>query len=179
MRKHGLQLLAFAVLLGGTLHAQDIAATWQGTFHADGEDRRIVVRIAKSDSGAWTAPVCFIEFVHDWVHVDSFAVHGSSVEFTVNPGKGAFDATIGTDGNSISGAWKWNNESSRLELHRATKETAWTTPFHYQYHMRNVTYARPSPQEPKIPFSQRLAVDYMEQGAAAWTGDWKCVAYHT
>src|SRR5208282_614101 len=38
---------------------------------------------------------------------------------------------------------------------------------------------RPSPAEPRIPFSLKLAVDYMEQGAAAWTGDWKCVACHT
>lgn len=188
MRKHGLkvfrisacaQVLAFSALLGGTLHAQDIAATWQGTFHADGEDRRIVVQFAKNDGVTWTAPACFIEFTHDAVHVDSFTVHGSSAEFTVNPGKGAFVGTISEDGNSISGAWKWNGEASRLELHRAISETAWTTPFHYQYHMRNVTYARPSPQEPKIPFSTRLAVDYMEQGAAAWTSDWKCVACHT
>jgi squalene-hopene/tetraprenyl-beta-curcumene cyclase len=45
--------------------------------------------------------------------------------------------------------------------------------------MKDVTYLRPSPQEAKIPFSPRLAVDYMEQGAAAWTADWQCVACHT
>ncbi len=45
--------------------------------------------------------------------------------------------------------------------------------------MKNVTDARPSPQEAKIPFSPRLALDYMEQGAAAWTDDWQCVACHT
>jgi squalene-hopene/tetraprenyl-beta-curcumene cyclase len=45
--------------------------------------------------------------------------------------------------------------------------------------MKNVTYARPSSQEAKIPFSPRLAVDYMEQGAQAWTKDWQCVACHT
>src|SRR5437763_12451482 len=49
----------------------------------------------------------------------------------------------------------------------------------YQYHYKDVTIARPSPDEAKIPFSPRLAVDYMEQGALAWTGERQCVACHT
>jgi squalene-hopene/tetraprenyl-beta-curcumene cyclase len=167
------------MLFAAAMHAQEIASTWQGTFHSDGEDRRIVVQIAKGDGGAWTAPACFIDFLHDPVHVDSLAVHGQSLQLKVNDGKGAFDGTISADGKSIAGTWTWNQETLRLELRRVTKETAWLTPFNYQYHMRNVTYARPTAQEAKIPFSPRQAVDYMEQGAAAWTGEWKCVACHT
>jgi squalene-hopene/tetraprenyl-beta-curcumene cyclase len=49
----------------------------------------------------------------------------------------------------------------------------------YQYHFKDITIARPSPDEAKISFSQRLAVDYMERGAAAWTGERQCVACHT
>jgi squalene-hopene/tetraprenyl-beta-curcumene cyclase len=49
----------------------------------------------------------------------------------------------------------------------------------YQYHFKDFTIGRPSPAEAKIPFSPRLAVDYMEQGARAWTGDRQCVACHT
>jgi mono/diheme cytochrome c family protein len=52
-------------------------------------------------------------------------------------------------------------------------------PFQYQYHYMEVTYARPTPDEARIPFSPRLAVDYMEQGAMAWTGERQCVACHT
>jgi len=179
MRSRATQLLAVAILFTGVLHAQDISATWQGTFRADSEDRRIVVQVAKGDGDAWTAPACFIDFLHDPVHIDSLTVHGQSLQLKVNGGKGTFDGTISADGNAILGTWTWNQENSRLELHRATTETAWRTPFNYQYHMRNVTYPRPSAQEPKIPFSPRQAVDYMEQGAAAWTGEWKCVACHT
>jgi squalene-hopene/tetraprenyl-beta-curcumene cyclase len=173
------QLFAAAVLLVGALHAQDFAATWQGTFHADGENRRIAVEVAKTDGGVWTAPACFIDFLHDPVHIDSFTVQGQTLQVKVNGGAGVLKGTISADGNSIAGIWTWNKETSRLELRRTTKETAWRTPFSYQYHMRNVTFARPSAQEAKIPFSPRLAVDYMEQGAAAWTGEWKCVACHT
>jgi squalene-hopene/tetraprenyl-beta-curcumene cyclase len=166
-------------LLGGVIHAQDFAATWQGTFRADGEDRRIVLQVTKGDGGAWTAPECFIDFLHDPVHIDSFTVNGQTMQLKVNGGSGVFEGTLSADGNSVAGVWIWNQETSRLELRRSTKESAWHTPFSYQYHMRNVTYARPSPQEAKVPFSPRQAVDYMEQGATAWTGEWKCVACHT
>jgi squalene-hopene/tetraprenyl-beta-curcumene cyclase len=179
MRRRLIEPFAVAILSTAAIHAQDIASTWQGTFHTDGEDRRIVVQIAKGDGGAWTAPACFIDFLHDPVHVDSLAAHGERLQLKVNDGKGTFEGAISADGKSIAGTWTWNQETSRLELHRATRETAWLTPFSYQYHMRNVTYARPSPMEAKIPFSPRQAVDYMEQGAAAWTGEWKCVACHT
>jgi squalene-hopene/tetraprenyl-beta-curcumene cyclase len=179
MKRRMLELCAMAMLLAGVLHAQNLAANWQGTFHAGGEDRRIVVQIAKGDSGAWAATACFIDFLHDPAKLDSLDVHGSSVQFKVNGGKGAFDGKIGADGNSISGAWTWNQQTAPLELRRASKETAWSTPFDYQYHMKDVTYARPSPAEATITFSPKLAVDYMEQGAAAWTSDWQCVACHT
>jgi len=179
MRRFLLQLGAWAMVLAGVLHAQDLAGNWQGTFHAGSEPRRIVLQIGKGDGGAWAATGCFIEFLHDPAKVESFAVRGSSVQFKVNDGKGMFNGKIGADGKSIAGKWTWNQESVPLELRRATGENAWPTPFQYQYHMKDVTYLRPSPQEAKIPFSPRLAVDYMEQGAAAWTADWQCVACHT
>jgi squalene-hopene/tetraprenyl-beta-curcumene cyclase len=180
MRRRMLQLCVPAILLAGVVaRAQDFAANWQGTFHAGDENRRIVLQIAKGDKGDWKATSCSIDFMRDEVKVDSLDVHGASVQFKVNGGKGAFAGTISADGRSISGEWTWFEQTAPLELRRATKETAWATPFFYQYHMKNVTYLRPSPQEAKIPFSPRLAVDYMEQGAAAWTGEWKCVACHT
>lgn len=49
----------------------------------------------------------------------------------------------------------------------------------YQYHFGSVTIPRPSPDEARIPFSPRLAVDYMEQGALAWTEERGCVSCHT
>jgi squalene-hopene/tetraprenyl-beta-curcumene cyclase len=191
MRRRKLQFGAMVVLLAGVLHAQDLlqsraqnltqnlAAKWQGSFHTDGEDRRIVVEIAKGDNGAWTAPACFVEFLHDPAKVDSFAVHDSTIELKVNGGKGDFQGKVAADGNAIVGTLTWDKQSMPLELRRASKETAWATPFIYQYHMKDVTWLRPSSQEAKIPFSPKLALDYMEQGAAAWTGDWQCVACHT
>lgn len=52
-------------------------------------------------------------------------------------------------------------------------------PFLYQYRYKNITIPRPSRDEAKIPFSPQMAVDYMEEGALAWTGERQCVACHT
>jgi hypothetical protein len=46
MRKCVFQVCAFAMLLAGTLHAQDIASTWQGTFTSDAEQHRAALQIA-------------------------------------------------------------------------------------------------------------------------------------
>lgn len=179
MRRTMFGIGVLALLMASGAQAQDLAATWQGKFHADGEERRIAMQIAKSESGGFTATACFIEFLHDPAKVDSLAVDGSKLKFKVNDGKGAYAGTMTADGLSIEGTLTWNGEAVPLELRRASTDTAWATPFLYQYHMKNVTYARPSAQEAKIPFSPRLAVDYMEQGAQAWTKDWQCVACHT
>jgi squalene-hopene/tetraprenyl-beta-curcumene cyclase len=86
---------------------------------------------------------------------------------------------LSADGTSIQGTWTFAHHSIPLELRRTTKEAAWHGPFQYQYHLKNVTYSRPSAGETRIPFNAQLAVNYMEQGALAWTNDWKCVACHT
>jgi squalene-hopene/tetraprenyl-beta-curcumene cyclase len=52
-------------------------------------------------------------------------------------------------------------------------------PLPYQYRFKDITIVRPSAAEPKIPFTPKLALDYMEQGALAWTGERQCVACHT
>jgi squalene-hopene/tetraprenyl-beta-curcumene cyclase len=52
-------------------------------------------------------------------------------------------------------------------------------PLPYQYRFKDITIPRPSAAEPKIPFTPKLALDYMEQGALAWTGERQCVACHT
>ncbi len=50
----------------------------------------------------------------------------------------------------------------------------------YQYHFKDVTIAPASAEEPKIQhFSTKLALDYIEQGAWAWSGERQCVSCHT
>ena len=132
----------------------------------------------KIDSG-WKAGAFYIEFFHDDIRIDSLAVNGSALKFTINGGKGAYEGTMSADGSSIAGTWTYDKHATELDLRSVTKDAAWKVPFQYQYHLKEITYLRPSPQEAKIKFSPKLAVDYMEQGALAWSAEWKCVACHT
>lgn len=179
MRSRILSFCAFAVALPGLLHALDLAATWQGTLPSGSDQHRVVIQIAKKQDGGWAVPECDVEFLHDGARVDSLVLNGSRLRITINGAAVTYEGQVNSDSTSIAGTWIYNGQSVPLELHRATAETLWQVPFLYQYHHKDVTYLRPSATEPKIPFTPKLALDYMEQGAEAWTSEWKCVACHT
>jgi len=179
MRDWAMRVGVIVLMLAGPVCAQQASSTWQGMFTADGEKHRAVLQMAKAEGGGWKAGAFYIEFVHDDLHIDSLVADGRMVKFTINGGKGAYEGKMSADGASIAGTWTYDKHSAELDLRSATKEAAWKVPFLYQYHLREITYLRPSPDEAKIKFSPKLAVDYMEQGAAAWTADWGCVACHT
>src|ERR1700678_1793478 len=157
MKKFVLQLCAVSLLFAGVVHAQNLASLWQGTFKSDSGDRRAVLQIAKKDVGGWQATAFYIEFMHDDLHVDSLLLSGSDLKVTFNGGKAEYDGKVNGDGASIAGVLTLDQPSMPVELRRATNETAWHTPFQYQYHLKDVTYSRPSPAEGIIPFSPRLA----------------------
>jgi squalene-hopene/tetraprenyl-beta-curcumene cyclase len=120
-----------------------------------------------------------VGFLHNGARVDSVAVNGCALKLTINSGAVVYEGRLSSDGASLVGTWTYNGYSVPLELHRATAETLWQVPFPYQYHHKDVTYLRPSAAEPAIAFTPKLALDYMEKGAEAWTSEWKCVACHT
>src|ERR1019366_7021762 len=115
----------------------------------------------------------------DLLDVNGAKVDRSGVKFTINGGKGAYEGKMSADGASIDGTWTYEKHPAELDMRSASTEAAWHVPFLYQYHLKEITYLRPSPEEAKIPFTPKLAMDYMEQGALAWTAEWKCVACHT
>ena len=179
MRRCIFQICMFAMLLSAPVDAQDVSATWQGTFKSGSGQHRTVLQTEKGNSGGWEVTAFYIEFFPDPIRVDSLVVNGSNLKFTINGGAGAYEGKLSPDGTSIQGTWTYDRQSAALELRRTPKEEAWHIPFQYQYHFMDVTIARPSPDEAKIPFSPKLALDYMEQGALAWTGERQCVACHT
>jgi mono/diheme cytochrome c family protein len=178
MRRCMFWIFTLTLFSVSALHAQDIVSVWQGTFKSASEQHRVLVQISKTDSGLAVAAV-YIEFFPDAICIDSSMVNASDLKFTINKEKGTYEGKVSADGSSVEGRWTWDRHPVALELRRTTKQAAWPVPFQYQYHYMEVTYARPTPDEARIPFSPRLAVDYMEQGAMAWTGERQCVACHT
>ncbi len=179
MMKRFLAISVLGILLAGKVHAQGAASTWQGTFKADAEQHRVEVQILKASEGGKTASTCYIEYFPDYVKVDSLVLDGAGLTLAMNGGKIAYSGKLSADGNAVEGVWTWNQKQVPLELRRVSQETAWHVPFQYQYHYKDVSYARPSPDEAKIQFSPKLALAYLEEGASAWTGERQCVACHT
>ena len=178
-----MKLVSFSVplllLACAGARAQTINAAWQGSFLADGERHRMVLRADETQDGRWSVRSLDVDFLPDALKVDVARFEGDRVTVTANAGKAAYEARLSADGTAMDGTWTWANQPSPVKLQRVAYEAAWHSPMDYQYHHKEITYARPSPDEPKIPFAPRLAVDYMEQGALAWSAEGKCVACHS
>jgi alpha/beta hydrolase fold len=123
MRKMLLAIIAVAMLLGGTLNAQDIAGDWQGTLKI-GDGLRIILHIVKGDNGGWNGVMYSIDQSTDGIPVSSLTIQGSDLKFSVQQIRGSFEGKLSPDGNSIAGTWT-QGAPLPLDLQRATKETAW------------------------------------------------------
>jgi squalene-hopene/tetraprenyl-beta-curcumene cyclase len=182
MRKNTLLFGALTMLLAGTLCAQDITGNWQGTLKVPSEEIRFVIQIARAEGGGWKATMYEIDYSPDPKPVSSVTLEGSTLKFTIAGGKTTYVGKLSADGASIEGILTGPQHSPPLTLRRATEETAWPKLEQpaYQYHFKDVTIVSASAGEPKLQhFSPKLAVDYMEQGALAWTGERQCVSCHT
>jgi squalene-hopene/tetraprenyl-beta-curcumene cyclase len=171
-------VVLFSLALG-IAHAQGTSAIWQGNFLSNGERHRMVLQAEEASDGRWTVRSLAVDFVSDPIRIDTATFQDGHVTASTNAGKGVLDAHVNSTGTSVDGKWIWEKQPATIELQRVPNEAAWPTPMNYQYHHKDITYARPSPEEPKIPFEPRLAVDYMEQGALAWTGERGCISCHS
>ena len=176
MKRIALWMMAVAA---ATTHAQGPDSTWQGTFKLGTELHRAILQATQNSGGQWQVKSLSLDFFPDTIKIDSASLDDSHVRLVANGGRGTLDGILAADGSKIEATWTWEKQAAKLELRRVPAEAAWHLPLDYQYHFNDITYGRPAPQEPKIPFSPRLAVDYMEQGATAWTGERQCVACHT
>jgi pimeloyl-ACP methyl ester carboxylesterase len=123
MRKMLLGIIAVAMLLGNTLHAQDIAGDWQGTLKI-GDGLRIILHIVKGDNGGWNGVMYSIDQTTDGIPVSSLTMQGNDLKFSVEQIRGSYEGKFSPDGNSIAGTWT-QGAPLPLDLQRATKETAW------------------------------------------------------
>jgi squalene-hopene/tetraprenyl-beta-curcumene cyclase len=159
--------------------AQQTCSVWQGTYKLGEERHRAVLQMTADETGHRTVKAFYIDFFPDGINPDSSTISQSHLVMSANWGKGKYEADLSPDGSSLQGTWTWQNQPVSLVLHCTPSEAAWHLPLQYQYHFKDITYARPAPEEPKIPLAPRLAIDYVEQGALAWTGERQCVACHS
>ena len=132
MRRLFLSLLAFSVLPGTALFAQNIAGTWQGALKVNGPngsaELRIVIKISRADDESLKATFYSIDQNPTPISANSCTLKGSSLKISLSQLNGTYEGTVSSEGNSISGNWTQGGPTIPLNLARATAETAWTIP---------------------------------------------------
>jgi non-heme chloroperoxidase len=120
----GLSLTLMAHAAGPATQTRNLAGTWQGTLKAGPQELRIVLKLAKADSGAWKGMLYSIDQGRDGAPVSSVIWDGSSLTLKVDAVRGTYEGKMSADGGSISGTWS-QGPPLPLELQHATKQTAW------------------------------------------------------
>jgi uncharacterized protein (TIGR03435 family) len=120
-------IIALAALSAGTLFAQNITGTWQGTLQA-GKELRIVIKISRTDTEALKALMYSIDQSGQGISASAITLQGSAVKMSVPGIGGTYEGKLSADANSITGTWTQGPSPLPLNLKRATSETAWTIP---------------------------------------------------
>jgi uncharacterized protein (TIGR03435 family) len=130
MKTWMLCIVALASVPGGTLLAQNLTGTWQGTLKPNPTtDLRIVFKISTSDKDALKGVMYSIDQKTPAIPLGAVTVQGSSVKLTIPAIGGSYEGKLGSDGNSVDGNWSQGGPNPLpLRLVRATDATAWTIP---------------------------------------------------
>ena len=126
MKNLMLGIIAFTLLSGSALLAQDISGSWQGTLHAQ-SDLRIVIKISKVESGVQKATLYSID--QGGTGISATATRqGMTVKISVPAVGGTYEGKLDSGGTVIAGTWTQGDKPLPLDLKLATSETAWAIP---------------------------------------------------
>ncbi|HEY2113897.1 MAG TPA: serine hydrolase [Candidatus Angelobacter sp.] len=142
-------LVAVAVLSSSTLQAQsipekkadakqasskdaqqtNIGGDWQGTVKTLGPATRLVLRVARTGKGGWSAQLWDVDDSPEATPVTSITVQDSTLKFSIDSDQATYEGKLSADGKTITGTWVQGKDSPRpVVFQRATKETAWPLP---------------------------------------------------
>ena len=122
VRRWRVVCFAFAMFMSAAVSAQDMAGQWQGTISSGAQDLRVVVRIAKTEAGAWTGTLYRIDEFSRPFPLTAVAVQNGT--FTFSSSQGTYEGRMNPDATAITGTLN-DGRTFPLELHRATAATAW------------------------------------------------------
>ena len=122
-----------AIGLQTSVPTHDIAGDWQGTLEFPASSSRpaaryrLVLRIAKTSDGGWTALNYSIDQGPEPMHTSGVTLQGSTFKFSIPSLHGNYEGNLSADGSSIHGVWT-QGAPLTLDFVRATKESAWEIP---------------------------------------------------
>jgi non-heme chloroperoxidase len=127
--------LAVAMLLSGLLSAQDIAGDWQGTLKFAKAEIRVVINIAKTPDGGWTATEFTPDDGSNGVVASSVTFDGSTLKLAFDQIRATYEGTLTESKNSFKGTLT-QGSGRALDLELATEESSWRrdrTPHQIQF----------------------------------------------
>jgi len=116
-----LTLALFAGALAAPTAAQDAGPVgdWEGTLSAGGQEFPLILHVVPGEGGGLTATM-------DSPSQGAFGIPGDSAEFdegtltiSFTSIGGAYEATIGEDGDTLTGTWTQTGMSFPLEMTRS------------------------------------------------------------
>jgi uncharacterized protein (TIGR03435 family) len=128
MKKLLLWIFAFTALSTGSIWAQDIAGTWQGTLQTPQKELRIIMKVTKGDKGEWKTAFYSIDQSSQPLAASNTSLVGSTFKCVVNFIGGGYEGKVDGDAKTITGTWTQGDKPSPLNLAKVTTETAWAIP---------------------------------------------------
>jgi uncharacterized protein (TIGR03435 family) len=129
MKKLVLLIIAFAAG-SGSLCAQSIAGTWQGTLPGQrgGPSLRAVIQVSNNPDQTLKAVMYSIDQGGQPINASAVSFQNSNLKITISAINGGYEGKLSADGNSITGNWTQGPGTTPLNLTRATPATAWAIP---------------------------------------------------
>jgi pimeloyl-ACP methyl ester carboxylesterase len=133
MLKKAVCVLCASLLLAAAGYAQnsaDIGGDWQGTLAAGTIKLRLVIRIAKADSG-WSGKFFSIDQSPDWgagAPLESIDLQDRNFKFKIPAASISYEGALNSDGVSIAGTFTQGPQRLPLDFRKATKDTEWKDP---------------------------------------------------
>ena len=119
--------ITFAIWCAGTLCAQDIVGTWQGTLQPpQGQALRVVAKITR-ENDQFKLAFYSIDQGGQPMNASTVTFDRLNLKAAVPAVGGTYDGKLSADGNTINGTWT-QGAPIPLNLTRATPQTAWAIP---------------------------------------------------
>jgi non-heme chloroperoxidase len=116
--------VAVAILLSGVLCGQDIAGDWQGALKFAKAEIRVVINIAKTPDGGWTAAEFTPDDGSNGVVASSVTFDGSTLKLAFDQIRATYEGTLTESRNSFKGTLT-QGSARPLDLEHATEESSW------------------------------------------------------
>jgi uncharacterized protein (TIGR03435 family) len=118
-------LLGLLLTTSGTLRAQGVIGTWQGTLPI-AQNPRLVLKIAKNDDGSLRGVFYRIDQYEESLPLSSVSFQASDLSIASAIQEISYRGKLSTDGQSITGTWIQNKQSYPLIFAAATADKLWT-----------------------------------------------------